>query len=74
LQAFIAEVEAMRQRTDETPPRQLDRDRQQVAGSPDESRNFERQVSEVGVDDDAPFDENGEPIQDEEINTHGSER
>ena len=67
----------MRQRTDDTPPRQLDRDRQSITESPgdDEPRNFERQVSsEVGVDDDAPFGENVEPIQDEDINTHGSER
>ena len=66
----------MRQRTDDTPPRQLDRDRQSITESPggDEPRNFDRQVSEVAVDDDAPFDENAEPIQDEDINTHGSER
>lgn len=73
MHAFIVEVEAMRQRTDEIPPRQPDRDRQPIE-SLDEPRNFETQVSEVAVNDDAPFDEDCELIEDEEINTHGSER
>ena len=64
----------MRQRTDEIPPRQRDRDRQPGTESLDEPRSFETQVNEIGVNDDASFGEDGEPIEDEDINTHGSER
>jgi hypothetical protein len=64
----------MRSRTEETPPRPPDRDRQPVTGRAGESRNFETQVSESGVNYDAPLDAGGEPLDAEDINTHGSER
>src|ERR1700752_4229978 len=67
-------VMAMRTRTEEVPPRQQDRDRQPDRARHDEPRNFETRVNEIGVNDDALFDESGEPIEDEEINTHGSQR
>ena len=64
----------MRSRTEETPPRQRDRDRQPGSSRLDEPRNFETEVSDGGVNYDAPFGADGEPIEDESINTHGSER
>jgi hypothetical protein len=64
----------MASRTEETPPRQWDRARQPGSTRPDEARNFETEVNESGVNYDAPFGADGEPVEDENINTHGSER
>jgi hypothetical protein len=64
----------MRTRSEESPPRHEDRDRQPGIRRREEPRNFQTHVSKVGSNDDAPFGANGEPIPQEEINTHGSER
>ena len=40
----------------------------------DEPRNFEQEVSDLDTTYDAPFDEGINPIDDTEINEHGSER
>lgn len=64
----------MPSRTEETPPRQRDRSRQHDSSPPEDPRNFETQVSDGGVNYDAPIGVDGEPMEDEEINTHGSER
>jgi hypothetical protein len=41
----------------------------------DEARNLEKQVSDIGTDYDAGFDEDINPLDEtEEINEHGSER
>jgi hypothetical protein len=67
-------VDAMPSRTEETPPRQRDRVRQPGSSRLEEARNFETQVSENGVNYDAPIGVDGEPLEEENINTHGSER
>ena len=64
----------MPSRTEESPPRQRDRDRQPGSSSLDEARNFETEVSQNGVNYDAPIGADGEPLDEETINTHGSER
>jgi hypothetical protein len=64
----------MRTRSEESPPRHEDRDRQPGSRRREEPRNFETPGSRHGSNDDAPFGANGEPIPQEEINTNGSER
>lgn len=64
----------MRTRSEESPPRHEDRDRLPGGRRREEARNFETRVSEIGVNDDAPFGADGEPAEQEDINTHGSER
>jgi len=64
----------MASRTEETPPRQRDGDRQPHSSRLDEPRNFETEVSESGVNYDAPIRLDGETLEDEDINTNGSER
>lgn len=56
------------------PRRQPDRDRQPPSRSRAEPRDFESQVSDSDRNYDARFDAELEPIEDEAINTHGSER
>jgi hypothetical protein len=51
-----------------------DRDRQPSGSRRDEPRDFETQVSDDDRNYNAPFDDALEPIEDEDINTHGSER
>lgn len=59
--------------TDEEPRQTEDRERQ--PGTPrEEPRNFETNVSDGDRNYNAPFDSDLEPIEDEEINTNGSER
>jgi hypothetical protein len=60
--------------TDEKPQLQPDRDRQPSSAPQDELRDFENQVSDDGRNYNAPFDADLNPIEDEEINTDGSER
>jgi hypothetical protein len=60
--------------TDEEPRRQQDRERQPGGAPKDEARNFETDVSDGDHNYDAPFDSDLEPIEDDDINTHGSER
>lgn len=64
----------MRTRSEESPPRHEDRDRQPGGRRREEARNFETPVSAIGADDDAPFSADREPVDQEDINTHGSER
>lgn len=64
----------MGSRTEESPPIQRDRDRQPGSSSLDEPRNFETEVSDGGLNYDAPIGADGEPLEEEDINTHGSER
>ena len=64
----------MRQPHDDATPNDWD-----LEGEPrrdtDEARNFEKEVSDIGTDYDAGFDENMNPLDEsEEINEHGSER
>jgi hypothetical protein len=61
-------------RTDESPLPQQDRDRQPGSSAHDEPRDFETQVSDDGRNYNAPFDADLNPIDDEDVNTHGSER
>ena len=59
--------------TDEEPRQREDRERQ--PGAPrEEARNFETNVSDGDRNHNAPFDSGLEPVEDEEINTNGSER
>jgi len=60
-------------RTDQPPPVQQDRDRQ-PSSLDEETRNFETEVSNGDRNYNAPFDEDLNPIEDEDVNTHGSER
>ena len=67
----------MSTRTDESPRLQHDRDRQPVSDHTADARNFHMQPAEVptprpGAH--AGFDADLNPIDDEFINTHGSER
>jgi len=66
----------MSTRTDESPRRQQDRDRRKVQRQPDEPRNIEAPSREpsTGHEAYAGFDEDLNPVDDELINTHGSER
>ncbi|HTM27010.1 MAG TPA: hypothetical protein VL225_17555 [Vicinamibacterales bacterium] len=64
----------MPNRTDETPLPQQDRDRQPGSSIQDEPRDFETMVSDDGRNYDASFDSDLNPIEDEDVNTHGSER
>jgi hypothetical protein len=61
-------------RTGEHPTRQQDPDRQPGSTAQDEPRHFESEVSAADRNYDAPFDADPNPIDDEDINTHGSER
>lgn len=61
-------------RGDHVPRREHDRDRQPPSDARDEPRDFDTQVSDSDRNDDAPFDADLEPVEDEPINTHGSER
>jgi hypothetical protein len=61
-------------RTDETPRRPYTRDRQpQEVGHVDEA-DFESEVSETVGKDDSRFDDQLNPIDEDPINTNGSER
>lgn len=51
-----------------------DRDRQPSSDPLAEPRDFETQVSDDDRNYNAPFDAELEPIEDDDINTHGSER
>jgi len=67
----------MPSRTDESPRVQHDRDRQPGSRTADEPRNLHIQASEIDtppVGLHAGFDADLNPIDDEFINTHGSER
>jgi hypothetical protein len=64
----------MPNRTDETRLPQQDRDRQPGSSIQDEPRDFEKMVSDDGRNYDAPFDSDLNPIEDEDVNTQGSER
>jgi hypothetical protein len=61
-------------RTDEHPSGQHDRDRQPGSTAQEEPRNFESEVSDGDRNYDAPFDADLNPTEDEDINTHGSDR
>lgn len=59
--------------TDEKPRQKENRERQ--PGAPrEEARNFETNVSDGDRNYNAPLDSDLEPDEDDEINTHGSER
>jgi hypothetical protein len=60
--------------TDKRQRSPYDGDAQPPRSPVDEPRDFETQVSDDDRNYNAPFDSNGEPIEDEDINTHGSER
>jgi hypothetical protein len=70
--------------TDKGQHSQHDRDRQPPSGPRDEPRDFERQGSDDERNYNAPFDDDLEPIErgdvddkkidDNDINTHGSEK
>jgi len=67
----------MPSRTDESPRLQHDRDRQPGSRAADEPRNFHQDDSEIATSPQGPhagFDADLNPIDDEFINTHGSER
>lgn len=64
----------MRTRSEESPPRQEDRDRQPSSGRRDDPRNSETRVSEAGANHDARYAADLDSIDQEDINTHGSER
>ena len=61
-------------RIDEHPSRQQDRDRQPGSTAQDEPRNSESHVGDVDRSYGARFDADLSLIEDEDINTHGSER
>jgi hypothetical protein len=61
---------AMPTRPDESPPRQQDRAIERDHNPPEEVRNFETDPARS----DASHDADVPPIDDVEINTHGSER
>jgi hypothetical protein len=64
-------------RTDESPRRQHDRDRQPVSTATAEPRNSLARPSQITTPRRGPhagFDADLNPIDDELINTHGSER
>ncbi len=58
----------------DVPPHQSDRDRQRRPDALDDPRDFETQVSDDDRSYNAPVDVTGEPVEHEDINTHGSER
>lgn len=60
--------------TDKRQRPEYDRDRQPPGDARNEPRDFETQVSDSDRNYNAPFDAELEPIDDEDINTHGSER
>jgi hypothetical protein len=62
----------MRNRSDEDPPREDERDRQPRGSAADEPRDFEAQVSDITTDDEGSFFHDSST--DVEIDTHGSER
>ncbi len=64
----------MRTSTEKNPRLQDDRDREPPTDSGDELRDFETQVSDDDRNYDAPIGPDGEPIDEEPINTDGSER
>ena len=67
----------MPSRTDESPRVQHDRDRQPVSRDPAEPRNYRARGHEIATprrDSHAGFDADLNPVDDELINTHGSER
>lgn len=67
----------MPSRTDESPRLQHDRDRQPGSVAADEPRNFHRDASRIATppqESHAGFDADLNPIDDEFVNTHGSER
>jgi hypothetical protein len=67
----------MRSRIDESPRRPQDRDRQPGSGAAEEPRNFHLDASEIATSPQEAhpgFDADLNPIDDELINTHGSER
>ena len=64
----------MRTRGEESPPRHEDRDRQPSSGRRDEPRNSETRLGEIGANHDARHAADRESIDQEDINTHGSER
>ena len=61
-------------RSNNIPRNQHDRDRQPPSDSVDEPRDFETQVRDDDRNYNAPFDAELGPIEDEDINTDGSER
>jgi len=61
-------------RPNDVPPSRHDRDRQPPADHRREPRDFETQVSDDDRNYNAPFDVDLDPIDDGDINTHGSER
>lgn len=61
-------------RSNNVPRNQHDRDRQPPGDLRGEPREFETQVGDDDRNDDASFDDELEPIEDEDINTDGSER
>ena len=61
-------------RPNNVPRNQQDRDRQPPGDLGGEPRDFETQVSDDDRNYNAPFDDQLEPIEDEGINTEGSER
>ena len=63
----------MPMKTWEPPPHQHDPDRQPPGDSRVEPRNFDRQPGDRGADPDGGMYERPS-VQDEDINTHGSER
>ncbi len=60
--------------TDKAPPRQQDRDHQPLSRSGEDPQDFETQVSDDGKNDNPSLDADLNPIEDDPINTHGSER
>ena len=67
----------MPSRTDEMPRRQYDRDRQPGSTATAEPRNLRREAAENATpqrSEHAGFDADLNPVDDELINTHGSER
>jgi hypothetical protein len=61
-------------RSNNLPRNQPDRDRQPPSDPGREPRDFDTQVSDDDRNDNAPFDDELEPVEREDINTDGSER
>jgi hypothetical protein len=61
-------------RSNKVPRNQHDPDRQPPSDAGDEPRDFETQVSDDDRNYNAPFDGDLDPVEDEAINTDGSER
>jgi len=64
----------MRTSTEKSPRLQGDRDREPPTHPGDQLRDFETQISDDDRNYDAPIGADGEPVEDERINTGGSER